>query len=1244
MKRDRLSLATVVIGIIVIVVSVVLITAGMIAYRSYSTQKWAEFHSTVDLETERLLIALAPAIWNLEIDQIQKLMESLMHEPRYAGIAVDIGTAKFIEVRDERGAIVNSTLPPLVDQSLQRQRPVIYASEAIGELTLYATSIHLEAELRQARFFFIALAVLLDLLLTLALYLSMQHLVLKPLRDVERYANDIANGNTSSAGYRQLDLFGELNRLARSIDTLLRQLTQRNLDLANSSDRLQTIIRLLPIPIVLYDNRGNNIYANERFVATFGYTLEDIPDSASWFESAYPDAAYREEAMATWQREVASALAEQRPIRALPYRIRCRDGATKHVEIGGIVANEINIVVLSDVTARTQAEEELRRYREHLEDLVTSRTAELVTTNRRLSETQFAMEHAGIGIAWIDPENGRFLYVNDQACELFGRSHADLLQARVSDVTDDFSHEHSQAFARDLVVHGYTRLEIWVGHADGERLPIEVSLYFQPPSPEAPAGRYCAFITDISQRKAAEASLIDAKQAAELLAKTRSEFLANMSHEIRTPMNAIIGMSELALEGPLEAKQHNFIKKVHQSAVTLLGILNDILDFSKVEAGHLKIERIPFNLDAILDNLGNFGAHLAEKKALTYLFDLPGNLPDRLIGDPTRINQILMNLVSNAIKFTDTGTVVVSCRASEATSDGNICLNFAVRDTGIGMTSSQVKGLFTPFQQGDSTISRRYGGTGLGLAISKQLTELMDGQISVSSRPGTGSTFTVSLPCQLPKDYSPSKATFPEFLCDQDAIVVHPDAETRTILCRMLSDLGMRSQGVETGLQALAQLARGTSIRLMLSGISLPDRQATELVHDISIVLGNQMPRIVLLATPSEFNALYGATDKALPCTIAPSPLRPSVLLAALNGDYHVSEIPAVSLETLSDRLDGMDILLVEDNELNQELALEVLEARGANVTLAGNGQIALDLLAARHFDCVLMDVQMPVMDGLAATRAIRADQRWQSLPIVAMTAGAMPEEHDKTRQAGMDAHITKPIEIDTLVETIRRLTNTASAKEEFSTPLVLPSQLPSPKKQPLDTNRGLRTINGNNRTYARLLDLLTTHTGEKIERLHRACAAGDHQSAATIAHDIRGGCTSVGANLLADYMHHLELACHDGNDSEALLQLVEKARTAWQITEAACLRFRKKSEAATGNIDGLKNTLAQLRQHLMADDLEAVACARRLFDEPIPQDQRSALVALEKKVMGYRFDDALNDLDNLIEILSGETTPESAS
>ncbi len=480
-------------------------------------------------------------------------------------------------------------------------------------------------------------------------------------------------------------------------------------------------------------------------------------------------------------------------------------------------------------------------------------------------------------------------------------------------------------------------------------------------------------------------------------------------------------------------------------------------------------------------------------------------------------------------------------------------LNLFVRDTGIGMTESQVNGLFSPFQQGDSSISRRYGGTGLGLAICKQLAEIMGGRIDVSSTPGGGSTFTLSIPFPLPADALRSRPQLPDSLAHKPALVVHPDAELRASLCRMVTALGMTGEGAGTAAEALARLAGAHPPHLLVSAASLPDKSGLQLAREVSARLGHDAPRMVLVARPSELAVpeLHASGIPAL--SIMSAPLRPAPLLAALNGQAGVDAVPPPSAARPAPCLEGLDILVVDDNELNQELAGEILKSYGARVSVADNGARALDRLAGQHFDCVLMDVQMPVMDGLTATRVLRGDPRWKTLPVIAMTAGVLPDEQEQARLAGMDAYVGKPIEVEGLINTIIRLAApgsvapatrpAASSGEASTTPY-------------LDTAFGLGMLKGDQPLYCRLLHLLMAQTGEKLARLEHLCDEGKHAEIASLAHSLKGACASIGATPLAEAMQGMEQACRTGADEAELRERAESAAVLWHATEQACRHY----------------------------------------------------------------------------------------
>ncbi|MBK6854940.1 MAG: response regulator [Burkholderiales bacterium] len=1025
MRSTQSSIATLVIALILISVSLVLGGVGAVAYHYYSAEKRADFEGAQALGADQLAIGLAPPAWNLEFPQITRLMESQMQDPRSAGVVVQVGDQVFILTRDAEGRVISQAQRFAGTGLHLYERDIVYADQVVGKVASYATSRQLDEALAGTRVFITVSILLFDAVLSLGLYLLLQRLVLRPLRLVESYAVQVSRGDAVVAGPRDWRFSGELERLKNAIDAMVRQLASQNAALQQSAERLHQVVRQLPMPISLADEHDHIVFVNDKFVEVFGYSLSEVPTLADWFARAYPDPAYRQQVMSGWRQDWDQAGSEGRPVHTLTYHVTCMDGSVRIVEVGGMQADTLNIAVLNDVTDRALAEQELARHRDHLEELVQLRTAELQASNRQREEIQFAMDHAGIAILRIDADSGRFSYVNGHACALFDRTADELLLLQLIEVVPGLMVEGGQAMLPTGRDRDFTRLETMLLRRDGQHLPVEVSLYFKAPVNDRP-GHYIAFVTDISLRRASQQALVAAKQAAEASAQARSAFLANMSHEIRTPMNAIIGMSQLALQTRLDANQRNYIAKTHQAAVSLLGILNDILDLSKVEAGRLEIDHVEFHLDRVFEGLANLLALRAEEKGVDLLFDIAPDTPQHWMGDPQRLGQILINLAGNAVKFTESGRVVVGCRMVSR-QGGRATLEFSVRDTGIGMSDEQIAGLFMPFSQGDNSISRRYGGTGLGLAICKRLAELMGGHISVTSQPGQGSRFCFTAEFEGPLEGHPAE----------------------------------------------------------------PASAAT----------------VVLDASA----------------------------------------------------LAGVRILLVEDNLVNQEVGVGLLERAGAQVVVAGNGREALARLAVDSFDAVLMDVQMPVMDGLEACRAIRREPRLAGLPVIAMTAGALPVERRQTAEAGMNDHLTKPIDGVALVATLVRWL--ARCPVEVSTQ---PSDVPiAPTAVPLvvpvtalDVAAGLRAVNGRVDVYRRVLGTFVVDIEASRLNLKLALAAGDAAALGYLAHRARGAASTVGAQAVHAQAQALEQACHDGADTLACTGLIDRLDAAWIEAGAAIQRY----------------------------------------------------------------------------------------
>jgi signal transduction histidine kinase/CheY-like chemotaxis protein/ligand-binding sensor domain-containing protein len=637
--------------------------------------------------------------------------------------------------------------------------------------------------------------------------------------------------------------------------------------------------------------------------------------------------------------------------------------------------------------------------------------------------------------------------------------------------------------------------------------------------------------------------LARAQHAAEASTRAKSEFLANMSHEIRTPMNAILGMSYLALQSGLDARQRNYVDKVHRAAESLLGIINDILDFSKIEAGRLEIEEIPFNLGDVLDQLATLVGMRAEEKGLEFLFVLPPGLPTALVGDPSRLGQVLLNLSNNAVKFTDRGDVTVA--VTETASDGQrTTLRFDVRDTGIGLTPETRATLFQPFTQADASTSRRYGGTGLGLAICRHLVERMGGEIGVDSQPGQGSCFHFTLPFGL----QPGAAAAPSDagLQGMRVLVVDDHPAAREVLRTLTTAFGLQAETASDGAVALQMLAQADAqdqpFKLLLLDWHMPGLDGIACLERLGHAAVRHAPPTVLMVTAfGRDEAERQLANRGLRVAgLLAKPVTPSGLLDACADALGHSRARPSRMEQRHELLQarqaglaGARILLVEDNPVNQELARELLNRAGIVVNIAGDGREALAILGRERFDAVLMDCQMPVMDGYEATRALRERPELKDLPVIAMTANAMAGDRQKVLEAGMNDHVAKPIRIDDLFATLARWVRPA-----------LPAPAPEAPPPSLDMRAGVAALMGDEALYRRLVSMFRKQETDIVARFRSAAAQGDAAAQTRYAHDLKSVAGSLGMPALQRAAAALEEACRQRGEAASLeppLQAVQR-------------------------------------------------------------------------------------------------------
>ncbi len=697
-----------------------------------------------------------------------------------------------------------------------------------------------------------------------------------------------------------------------------------------------------------------------------------------------------------------------------------------------------------------------------------------------------------------------------------------------------------------------------------------------------------------------------ARLAAERASQAKTRFLANMSHEIRTPMNAVLGMLRLLQKTPLDARQRDYAVKSEGAARGLLGLLNDILDFSKIEAGRLSLDPHPTRLDELLRDLSVILAANVDKRDLELLFDVDPRLPPVIMADALRLQQVLVNLAGNAVKFTPSGEVVLGIRQLSQTGQG-VVLEFFVRDTGIGIAPEQLSRIFSGFSQAEASTARRFGGTGLGLAISRRLVRLMGGDIHVESRPGEGSRFSFTLSFPLPED-EPLPPPGPALR----ALVIDDHAEARRVLADLAQSLGWQVTVAASGDEAL-QRAAAEPVDVVLLDWVMPGMDGWQTTVHLRQRLGCEPLILMVTSHDRERLAQRSASEQALLDGFLVKPVTACLLSQAVTAAQQARACPGAVQEAAPQRLTGLSLLLVEDNPGNQQVTRELLELEGAAVTVAADGQQALSLLAQargrRGFDAVLMDVQMPVMDGTTATRLIRR-QLGLTLPVIAMTAGALDTERQACLEAGMDEHIGKPFDPDLLVAVLQRRCGTIPAAGEGTpaSPLELPpALLDDAGRAGIALAEALARMSGRVELFERTLASLH----EQDRKLAQALAEGG-RAAARGLHGYRGLAAMLGAGELAALAAEGEHAADPDPDWRQRFLARRQADLAALDRLAADLATRqalheRHDRADRPGASPLAQRLEALTQLLDGADLEALDAHQALRAE-LPDTVRDPL------------------------------------
>ncbi len=919
--------------------------------------------------------------------------------------------------------------------------------------------------------------------------------------------------------------------LAGTNRELKREMSQREEaeKVINDSRALySSLVENLPVHVHRKDLAGRFTFANQSFCSLLGKSLEEITGKTDF--DFYP-----EELARKYHREDEQVMETGRLLEIVEEKEHYGESSYVHVMKSPVRDAEGSIrgvqVIFWDVTENHKARVALEQERYLLSAL---------------------MDHLPHSIYFKDKQS-RFIRINKALADYVGAHDAPDAIGKTD--FDFFTEEHAgQARADELQVmqagHPLVDKEEKETWPDGHETWVSTTklpLYDERGKIVGTFG----ISRDITEQKHAAEALRKAKEAAEVASKAKSQFLATMSHEIRTPMNGIIGMIDLLMNTNPTDQQRTYLNLAGQSAETLLTLINDILDFSKIEAGRFELESSPFGLRDTLGDALQTLERAAYEKGLELTYRIPPDIPDNLIGDPTRFCQVVVNLAGNAIKFTKEGEIDVGVRL-ESMTEKEVRLHFTVSDTGPGIPPEKQKLIFEAFRQADSSMSRRFGGTGLGLAISSHLVELMNGTMWLESEVGKGSTFHFEVDFSLQKKTPAASLVKPEMLSGMHVLVVDDNETNRLILTEMLSNWHMKPTAVGSGGSALVQMEAmieaGTPFQLALVDGMMPRMDGYELAAQIRQRPALSQTPLIMLSSAGDIANRDGCGNLDINYCLV-KPVKQSELLDAIAGSLNLarvdkpSQTPPVYEPSGSTR--SLRILLAEDGIVNQRVAVDLLEQRGHRVTVANNGQEALDAFDRGSFDVVFMDVQMPDMDGLEATRIIREHENETGghVPIIAMTAHAMKGDRERCLEAGMDGYIAKPIRAKKLYATIDEVLCEIKEPQQKDAPLT--EEGASIDLEKIRKQTGVRPG-----ILKEIAGVFIVESGRTMTRIRDAIANGDYSELELAAHTLKSSLRTFGAVQAADAAFRLETMGRDGNPADA--------EEAWSTLEKEVERLRE--------------------------------------------------------------------------------------
>jgi two-component system, sensor histidine kinase and response regulator len=997
-----------------------------------------------------------------------------------------------------------------------------------------------------------------------------------------------------------------------------------------SEQLFRSIFENAQIGIGVFNIDKQELSPNRALQEMLGYSEKELSRLETWDKITPPDES------ASDARRYAELVQGKREKDEWEQRLIHRDGR--------IVVTSVRFSLLRDTWGRPQ-------YVASLQEDITERRRTEDALRESEAYNKLLFQESIIPMLVLDCETRRYVDCNRAAVEINGYSRREEILGKttldVSAATQyDGSDSQSAALKRSKIGQetGHSVFEWRHQRPDGTVWDAEVHL-----TTFTHHGRkqFQLTLVDITERKLAERALRQAKELAEEATKMKSDFLANMSHEIRTPMNAILGMTHLALKTELTAKQSDYLTKTKIAAQALLGIINDVLDFSKIEAGKLDMENANFCLNNVLENLSSVISQKAQEKNLEFLIATPHDLPVNIVGDALRLGQILINLVNNAVKFTVHGEVVVTVALEERVSD-RIKLKFSVRDSGIGMTPEQTARLFQPFSQADTSTTRKYGGTGLGLSISKRLVEMMGGEIWVESHHGAGSTFQFTAWFGLGPGDTKRKRFIPD-LMGVRVLVVDDNEQAREILSNVLRGFSLRADSASSGEEAIQKVASADSqdpYRVVLMDWQMPGMDGLQASREIMRGRGSKGLLKIVMVTAFGREDLQTQAEQVGIDAYLLKPVSPSLLYDTLVEILGVVGPKRGRSRLRGERIGsanftGTRILLVEDNEVNQQVATELLESAGAIVRIASDGAEAVKILTEGEghpaFDVVLMDLQMPEMDGFDATRLIRTQARLQGLPIIAMTAHALVEERQRCLDAGMNDHVSKPIDPDALFATLARWAKPRQVPAAKTEPRpARATAVVIPKIEGVDVREGLTRAAGNRRLYRDLLIRFAKDHRDVGAQIAAALESGEPKQAEHIVHTVKGVAGNMSIRRIYSSADKLEKAIRERRSAvpkllSAFTSVVKHQVQAIQHALPDIVSHRATSKANQG-FDARRavSAAARLRVLLEASDGDATEAFSALSDAVPSTLDKLRLEALGVAISNFDFESALLKLTEI--------------